>query len=303
MCTRYSFTMAQVYIDYVIQFLTAAFPFAPEFQNFFMSVQGAMAVRNMRESKSSEMRKMNWFHAFAQGLVTSYAGGLFAPMWMGRPTPMLSNDLCFGFCMIAFVLVNYTPFDMGYKLMKLLPFKMLTVMGAQLFRMMGIVTFVNIAYDAFKDSPSKYYPTPIFGPILNGTILGNMGFFFWKGFHGHLDSAGMPFPFQNGFFVSTVYHFVSHDKGPIGEYLRMILLKLPFVEADNIVIYTICFLSLFMQLNGILQMPEFVGPSFNPFHLVVPNKPKRVVQKSTIKAAETATTVSTKKQSKKKKKA
>lgn len=293
--------MAQVYIDYAIKFLSAAFPFAPEFQNFFMSVQGAMAVRNMRESsKSSEMRKMNWFHAFAQGLVTSYAGGLFAPLWMGRPTPMLANDLCFGFCVIAFVLVNYTPMDMGYKLMKLLPFKMLTVMGAQLFRMMGIVTFVNIAYDAFKDNPSKYYATPVFGPILNGTILGNMGFFFWKGFHGHLDGTGMPFSFQNGFFVSTVYHFVSHDKGPIGEQLRTILLKLPFVEDDNIVIYTICFLSLFMQLNGILQMPEFLGPSFNPFNLVkMPSKPKRVTKKN-IKAVETA---ATKKQSKKKKKA
>lgn len=294
--------MAQVFIDYVMKFLSASFPFAPEFQNFFMSVQGAMAVRNMRESsKSSEARNMSWFHAFAQGLVTSYAGGLFAPLWMGRPTSLLANDLCFGFCVIAFVLVNYTPIDVGYKVMKLLPFKMLTVMGAQLFRMMGIVTFVNIAYDAFKDSPSVYYPTPIFGPILNGTILGNMGFFFWKGFHGHLNGTRMPFPFENGFFVSSVYHFVSHDKGPIGEHMRMILLKLPFVEADNVVIYTVCFLSLFMQLTGILQMPEFLGPSFDPFNLVkMPTrKPKKTIKKIT-KAVESA---AAKKQPKKKKKA
>lgn len=267
--------MSKEYLNYMIKFLSAAFPFAPEFQHFWMSIQGAMAVR----SGPNKDGKMNWFHAFAQGLVTAYAGGLLTPLWMGRPSSMLSNDLCFAFGCIAFVLVNYTPGDMGYKTLKLLPFKLVTVMGAQLHRFIGIITFVNIAYQTFKDAPSKYYPTPIFGPILNGAILGNMGFFFWKGFHGHLEGKGMPFPFQNGFFVSTIYHFVANDSGPIGEHVRGIILKLPFVESENLILYTTCFLSLFMQMNGILQMPEFLGPSFSPFNWIRgPKKPRKVVQ-------------------------
>lgn len=104
-----------------------------------------------------------------------------------------------------------------------------------------------------------------------------MGFFFWKGFHGHLEGKGMPFPFQNGFFVSSIYHLVTNDKGPVGDLIRGLIFKLPYVESDNIVLYTTCLLSLFMQVNGILQMPEIFGPSFNPFNLIqnliqVPNK-------------------------------
>lgn len=156
--------MSKEYVDYAIKFLSATFPFAPEFQHFWMSIQGAMAVRGGPNKDG----KMNWFHAFAQGLVISYAGGLLTPFWMGRPSAMLANDLCFAFCLIAFVLVNYSPGDLGYKVLRLFPLKLLTVMGAQLFRAMGIISFVNIAYQTFKDSPTKYYPTPIFGPILNG---------------------------------------------------------------------------------------------------------------------------------------
>lgn len=242
-----------------ISFLTAQFAYAAEFQNIFMAIQGAMAVRNGPNKDG----KMAWFHAFCQGVVISYAGGLLTPFWMGRPTPMLANDLCFGSCIIAYLLVNCIPFDLGYQVLSLFPLKALTIMGAQLFRNRGLVSFVNIAYNAFKENPSKYYPTPIFGPILNGIILGNMGSFFWNGFHGHLKN-GMPFVVQNGLLVATSYHFVANDQGPIGEYLRGALGYLPLGEMDPALFVSIMG-SLFMQLTAILQMPEFLGPSFNPF--------------------------------------
>jgi hypothetical protein len=258
-------------LDLAISFLTANFPYAAEFQNIFMAIQGAMIVRNGPNKDG----KMKPFHAFLHGVVLAYAGGLLTPLWMGRPTPMLSNDLCFGSCLIAYVLVNNIPFDLGYKFLNTFPLRVLTVMGAQMFRNRGIIAFVNIAYQTFKDSPSAYYPTPIFGPILNACILGNMGSFFFKGFHGHL-CDGMPFAAQNGLFVASTYHFVANDQGPIGEYLRqMIGYLVPancmgIVDMDPVLFVTVVG-ALFMQLVGILQMPDFFGPMFSPFdYLLVP---------------------------------
>merc|ERR1740124_140086 len=165
-------------ITHAIAYLTANFPYAAEFQSFWMAMQGAMVVRNGPNKKG----EMSWFHAFAQGVLCSYAGSLFAPFWMGRPTSMFSSDLNMASCIIAYIIVNCLPMGIGHKICKLLPVRLATIMGAQLFRSMGLVKFVNIAYEAFKDHPSVYYPTPIFGPILNGTLLANMGAFFLEWF-------------------------------------------------------------------------------------------------------------------------
>lgn len=250
-------------LSMAVSFLTASFAYAPEFQNVFMAIQGAMIVRNGPNKDG----KMKGFHAFLQGLVMAFAGGLLAPIWMGRPTPMLGNDLCFGSCIIAYILVNCIPNDLGYKVLSTFPLRVLTIMGAQLFRNRGVVSFTNIAYNAFKENPSKYYPTPVFGPILNGCILGNMGGFFWKGFHGHL-KGGMPFIVQNGLLISASYHFVSNDQGPIGDFLRGVLGNLPLGDMDPALFVSIMG-SLFMQVVAILQMPDFLGASFNPFDFLL----------------------------------
>ena len=80
----------------------------------------------------------------------------------------------------------------------------------------GIIQFVEIGHEAFKDNPTPYYPTPMLGPILLATLLGNMRGFVQEGFHGYIKS-GMPYKFQNGFFCATFYHAVVNDSGFIGE--------------------------------------------------------------------------------------
>ena len=166
----------------LVAFLTADFPYAGEVQSFLMAIQGAMTVR----SGMNKNNNMAWFHAFAQSVVTAYAGALLAPMWMGKPTSMLSNDINILMCIVAFVLVNYCPFNLCFHLFKFFPVKLVITMGAQLFRAMGVVKFTSLGYDNLKHMPSKYYPTPIVGPVLWASLLGNMGGFFSKGFHGHL---------------------------------------------------------------------------------------------------------------------
>mmetsp|Transcript_4814 Transcript_4814/g.7109 ORF Transcript_4814/g.7109 Transcript_4814/m.7109 type:complete len:305 (+) Transcript_4814:118-1032(+) len=248
-------------LEAAFAFLTGNFPFSVELQSICMALQGAMIIR----SGVNKDGTMAWFHAFARGVIISYGGALFTPLWMARPTPMLTNDLNMASCILAYVLVNCTPSDLGYSMASLFPIRLLTVMGSQLFRTMGILKFVQIAYTALKDSPSDYYPTPIFGPILNAAVLGNMGSFFALGFDGHLKN-GMPLPFQNGLFIASLYHFTINDKdGPIGVLLRSALepvfasFGLSHQEAITV------FASLFMQTWAILKMPDFIGPSFDPF--------------------------------------
>lgn len=258
--------------DQAVAFLTASFPLATEFQAFFMALQGAMLVRNGKNKNGS----MDWFHAFVMGVMTSFAGGLLGPIWMGKPTPMIGNDINMAACILAFMIVNCIP--LGHKVSSLFPVRLITVMGAQLFRTMGIVKFTSIAYEAFKDSPSAYYPTPVFGPIFNGTMLGNMGAFFWKGFHGHMES-GMSLSFSNGLFCSSFYHFIAHDSGPIGETLREAINMVPAVKMGlSDTVFAIVVISALMQSTAIFQMPEFFGPSYNPFTLNFGKKKATVVK-------------------------
>lgn len=69
-------------------------------------------------------------------------------------------------------------------------------------------------------------------------------------------------------FCAPFFHFYAHDQtGPIGEQLRFIMAPLqaliPGLEDDRT--FAMAFVSLFMQVTGILQLPAFLGPSFSPF--------------------------------------
>jgi hypothetical protein len=140
---------------------------------------------------------------------------------------------------------------------------------------MGVVGYVNVGYQTFKDRPSEYYPIPVFGPIVWATLLGNMSSFFTKGFHGHLQN-GMPWPFQNGLFCATFYHFYVNDgDGLIGNSLRTLVRLIPGVQMGlDDQTFAVVIVSAFMQTCGILQMPELFGPSFSPF-VIIQNQLKR----------------------------
>jgi hypothetical protein len=122
---------------------------------------------------------------------------LFGFFLMGLPTAMFHNDLNMGSCILAFIVVNYTPFDIGYMVLNTLPFQILTVSFAQLFRSLAVPSFSDTCFHQFKDRPCQWYPIPVFGPILYPTLLANWGGFITKGLEGYI-SSGMPWAFQNG---------------------------------------------------------------------------------------------------------
>lgn len=257
--------------ELIIAYLTGKFPFSSELQAFWMAFQGCMAVRN----GPNRNKQMNWFHAFMVSVLTGYAGATFASLWVARPTSMLGNDLNMASCIAAFILVNCTPFDIGYKLGNSLPIVLITTMFAQLFRVLGLTKFNDIAFEIFRNQPSEYYPIPVFGPILLATLLGNMGGFFHKGFHDYLKN-GMPWAFQNGLFCATFYHFYVNDKtGFIGIALRKYVGGLPGKMGLSEEVFPVVVVSFFMHTMAILQLPQVCGPSFSPF-----NKGEEVIRKS-----------------------
>lgn len=56
-----------------------------------------------------------------------------------------------------------------------------------------------------------------------------------------------------------------HDReGIIGNVLRNNMPIAKLLDLDEKV-FAVCFVGLFMQITGILQLPEFLGPKFTPF--------------------------------------
>lgn len=248
------------------------FPYASETVCIFMAIQGSMAVRNGPNRTNS----MHWFHAFLRSTLTAYAGATFTNIFMGRPTKMFSDDVFFGSCLIAYGIVNWLPFDIGYHFFNTALGQLLYTVFAQIFRVGGVTGFSDAAHNAFKDAPSIYYPTPIFGPILFPTALGNMGGFLWSGFDGYLEK-GMPWLFQQGLSCSTFYHFYAHDtEGYVGVTLRSVLKPVAVQimvlmgaedekEIENDALFAKISVGFFMVFMAIIRMPQFLGPRFSPF--------------------------------------
>ena len=92
-----------------------------------------------------------------------------------------------------------------------------------------------------------------------------------KFYHLHFQ---IPIPglFFLGLFLATFYHFYVNDReGPVGTALRGAIGPLvePLGLDDDT--FATAFVSLFMQVMGILQLPEFLGPSFTPFGSAILN--------------------------------
>ena len=175
--------------------------------------------------------------------------------------------------------MNYTPFNIGYMVFNSPPGEVVVTILSQVFRVGGIIGFSDAAYTAFKDNVGPYYPTPIFGPILFPSLLGNMGGFFFNGLDGYLEK-GMPWLFQQGVSCSVFYHFYAHDlEGGVGVTLRRVVrpvayefMKVMGAEGEeermDDVLFAKVVVGLFMVFMAILRMDWVLGGKFSPFELM-----------------------------------
>jgi hypothetical protein len=84
-------------------------------------------------------------------------------------------------------------------------------------------------------------------------------------FRGYVQN-GLPWAFQNGIFCGSLFHFYVHDTtGPVGAWLRRSNPLPPSLFGLDDRTYMTVAVGLFMQIMGILQMPQFLGPSYSPF--------------------------------------
>eukprot|EP00816_Leptocylindrus_hargravesii_P007282 CAMPEP_0196804554 /NCGR_PEP_ID=MMETSP1362-20130617/4171_1 /TAXON_ID=163516 /ORGANISM="Leptocylindrus danicus, Strain CCMP1856" /LENGTH=311 /DNA_ID=CAMNT_0042176923 /DNA_START=28 /DNA_END=963 /DNA_ORIENTATION=- len=252
----------QVVPNALVKYLTGDFPYAAEAVSFFMAIFGAVTVA----TKRNKDRKMHWFHALFLSACVGFGGAIFTPWLLGRPIPLFLSDMTVPFIFAAFYLVNFTP--LGFIFCETFLGRLSWVCLSTLFKAQGCAAFVGFAYEKVAGQPSYWgYDIMIVGPILFATLLGNMGPMFVFGMDGYLQN-GMPWPFQQGICMASFYHFFVNDaEGIIGTTLRSMVDSVPglrFGLSDKK--FALLVLSTFMHTVAVLQMPYFLGPTFNPLN-------------------------------------
>jgi hypothetical protein len=151
--------------------------------------------------------------------LSAFGGGTVAPVLIGRPSFVLNNDFPIFACICVWYVVNNLN---GTVLFNHPAVKMFWLLMLAIFRANAATNMVTIASGIF--TPTKYYPIPILGPIVAGTVLGCLGQFlpFDKGLSPIKNNT--PWPVQAAFLTSTFYHLMINDKtGFLGVGLRRMI--------------------------------------------------------------------------------
>ena len=95
----------------------------------------------------------------------------------------------------------------------------------------------------------------------------------------------------SGLVVGFFYHVFTHDKeGSMGIALRSAVQSTGIQGTMDDKLFATLFVTIFMQLSGILMLPEFFGPSFNLLLL-----PKRILANFTTGTSKTVNSATVKK--------
>lgn len=151
--------------------------------------------------------------------LSAFGGGTVAPVLIGRPSFVLNNDFAIFACICVWYVVNHLN---GTVLFNHPAVKMFWLLMLAIFRTNAATNMVTVASGIF--APTKYYPIPILGPIVAGTLLGCLGQFlpFDKGLSPIKNNT--PWPVQAAFLTSTFYHLMVNDKtGFLGVGLRRMI--------------------------------------------------------------------------------
>ena len=121
---------------------------------------------------------------------------------------ILANDLAIPFAIVLWYLTHYV-WDMHAVLM-MKPVRVLWTFFGTVFRVHSACN--TSAAAASTLTPGAYYPIPLIGPVIAGTLVGSLGAFlpFDKGLAPI--SSGTPWPIQQAFLTSLFFHFLVTDK-------------------------------------------------------------------------------------------
>lgn len=167
-----------------------------------------MIARNV-----ARVPQVNWLQRLVLTFMASFGGGTLVPLLLGKPPVWLLNDLLIPVTLLCFVLANYTP--VGRLVDSTTALRLPLNLLANVFRGNGCCNTTAMASRALPSS--KWYPTPLFGPVFLGTLGSTGGNFlpFDKGLEAL--GSGLSMAFQPPLIGAVAYHLIVNDvDGPIG---------------------------------------------------------------------------------------
>lgn len=180
------------------------------------AINGCLSAQN---ALKAQPQPVYWLYSLVMSYLSAFGGGTVAPVLIGRPSFVLNNDFAIFACICVWYVVNHLN---GTVLFNHPVVKMFWLLMLAIFRANAATNMVTVASGIF--TPTKYYPIPILGPIVVGTLLGCLGQFlpFDKGLSPIKNNT--PWPVQAAFLTSTFYHLMINDKtGFLGVGLRRMI--------------------------------------------------------------------------------
>ena len=157
-----------------------------------------------------------WLHSLVLVVVTGFGGGMIAPLLIGKPSAIMTNDLIIPLCVLSWYSIHYLGL---YNVLNWKPIKIVWGLYLAIFRAHSAVDAVNLSLTVLK--PGLYYPVPLVGPVLFSTLIGCLGGFM------PLDKGLLPISkstswvIQGAFMSAAFYYFMAKDTtGIIGVTMR-----------------------------------------------------------------------------------
>jgi hypothetical protein len=174
-------------------------------------------------------------------------------MFFGRTPVIFVNDVLVPLVCLSWYLVHFTRVG---PILQSSPLKFVLVGLFEIYRSASIIKTVGqVATDI---PPGPYYPIPLVGPILVGTLSGSMGAFMPPDRGISFLASGVPLNLQTTMLACAFFHLAAHDPHLVGAYLRG-LPGLRLNEPENLKALTVFF---FVAMAFISLIK---GPDYNPF--------------------------------------
>lgn len=197
-----------------------------------------------------------WLHSLALVVLTGFGGGIIVPLFIGKPSFIMTNDLIIPMCVLSWYSIHYLGL---YDVLNWKPIKVVWGLYLAIFRAHSAVDAVNLSLTVLK--PGPYYPVPLVGPVLCSTLIGCLGGFM------PLDKGLLPISkstswvVQGAFMSAAFYHFMVKDTtGIIGVTMRNVFGH----QSERCVVLIIIYMHMASSVLQIVFDPQ--ANLFTPLH-------------------------------------
>jgi len=222
-----------------------------------------VVAARVRGMENAQGKKFFWPNSIARVLILCYGGSTMIPIMLGSPPVSFVNDAVITITLIAWWLCNYCPGDFFYKTYASSSYvRTCMIFGFEVARGNVCLNWLKKAHDVIP-ATGKYYPIPIWGPLLAGTFAGSFGGFIHNGLAA-VDKE-VTWLVQGALYVTAAYHFAVYDPNlaPIAQGLASpVIGSVAFGDAQWAQLVNVAVIS---WLAGVAVLQETVfDEHFNP---------------------------------------